>query len=199
MILGTAAAAIHMYKNTYTKGFIVTLAMLPLVVQVVIMLVNGNLGTGVAVAGAFSLIRFRSVPGTARDICAIFLSMVIGIATGTGYIFIGAALVAVFGVMTLIYVLTGFGGRRKPEKSLKITIPEGLDYTGVFDDLFEKYTTSCELEQVKTTNMGSLYQLKYVIRLKSAEIEKQFIDDLRCRNGNLEISCGKVSTGRDEL
>lgn len=199
VLLGAAAAGIYMFRNIYTKSFVVTIAMLPVAVQVVIMLVSGNLGAGVAIAGAFSLIRFRSVPGSAKDICTVFFTMAIGFATGMGYVGIAVLMTAVFGGLVVLYTVTGFGEGRKNEKELRISIPESLDYTEVFDDLFLEFTQRAELLRVKTTNMGSLYQLTYHIVLKDTDREKEFLDQLRCRNGNLDILCGRVSTTKEEL
>jgi len=198
-ILGIAIALIYMYHNNYSKNFVVTLALLPAVVQIVIMLVNGNLGTGVAVMGAFSLVRFRSYPGGAKEITIIFLAMGTGLATGMGFIAIAALFVVIIGLMNILLNVLKFGENKKIVKELKITIPETLDYTGLFDDLFDKYTTSVELQKVKTTHMGSLYQLQYHIELKDQAKEKAFIDEVRCRNGNLDIICGKISMNKDEL
>lgn len=199
LVLGVAAALIYMYKNTYSRSFAVTLALLPIMVQAVIMLVNGNLGTGVAVMGAFSLVRFRSVPGSAREIGAIFLAMALGLATGMGYLLIAAILLSLVGITTLLLVSIRFGAPRRTEKELKITIPESLDYEGLFDDLFKEYAVGAELVRVKTTNMGSLYELCYHISLSGSAIPKAFLDALRCRNGNLNILCGRVSTAKEEL
>lgn len=201
IILGTLLAWVHSLYNNSSKGFVMTIALLPAIVQMVIMLVNGNLGTGIAVMGAFSLVRFRSIPGSAKEINSIFMAMAVGLATGTGYIAVAAIFVVIIGGLSIIYNITGFGEKKQKqeEKELKITIPEGLDYTGVFDDLFEKYTTNHELMQIKTANMGSLYKLDYRVKLKEAGQEKSFMDELRCRNGNLEITCGRVATIHDEL
>lgn len=199
LALGVISALFYMYRNHSTKGFVVTLALLPTVVQLVIMLVNGNLGAGVAVAGTFSLVRFRSAPGSARDICSIFLAMGIGLATGMGYIGIAALFVVIVGLATLIFYSTRCGESGAGEKELKITIPESLDYSSVFDDLLGKYTRHWELIRVKTTNMGSLYELTYMITLRRGASEKKLIDDIRCRNGNLNIACGRVCTAREEL
>jgi hypothetical protein len=188
-----------MYKNTYSKPYVVTLVLLPVIVQYVIMLVNGNLGIGVAVAGAFTLVRFRSVPGSAKDIVSIFLAMAVGLATGMGYIGIAAVLLISAGGVMLILQSTSFAEPGKRLKSLKITIPESLDYDGAFDELFNKYTSSFELTKVKTTAMGSLFELFYEIKLKPGANEKEFIDSLRCRNGNLSISLGHLSTVKEEL
>ncbi|MEA4910995.1 MAG: DUF4956 domain-containing protein [Oscillospiraceae bacterium] len=199
LVFGLLAAGIYMFRNAYSKNFVVTIALLPLMVQAVILLVNGNLGAGVAVAGAFSLVRFRSVPGNARDISSVFLSMAIGLATGMGYIGIAALFLLLIGAVNCLLYVTGFGDDRKAEKELKITIPESIDYTEVFDDLFEKFAKRHELVKVKTTNMGSLYELSYRVALKDASKEKDFIDALRCRNGNLNITCGRVSVVKEEL
>lgn len=198
LVLGLIVSLIHIFRNHYTKSFVVTLALMPAIVQMVIMLVNGNLGTGVAVMGAFSLVRFRSLPGSAREIGSIFLAMAVGLATGMGYLAVAGLFVLVMGGAVLLYTLTRFG-EQKPQKELKITIPESLDYGGVFDDLLEEYTSKWELYQVRTTNMGSLYKLDYRIVLKNPVREKELIDQLRCRNGNLEISCGRVAAERDIL
>lgn len=190
LILGAAIAFTYMYKSRYNKSFVVTLALLPLIVQVVIMFVNGNLGTGVAVAGAFSLVRFRSVPGSAKEIGSIFMAMALGLGTGMGYIGTCIIFTLVICAASIFYYHSKIGSPQKIEKELKVTIPEGLDYTGIFDDIFEEYTTSSELVRVKTTSMGSLFQLFYRIELKDSSCEKELIDEIRCRNGNLDIICG---------
>ncbi|WP_071131421.1 DUF4956 domain-containing protein [Enterococcus timonensis] len=200
LLLGCVVAASYMYKNFYTKNFVVTLAILPLLVQLVIMLVNGNLGAGVAVLGAFSLIRFRSVPGGSKEIVSIFWSMGIGLATGMGYI--GYA--ALFSVVTFVFYFllntSHFGKMRpSPYKHLKVTLAEDLDFPEIFDDLLKKYTVSNELQQVKTTEMGSLFELNYLVELKDLSQQKQFIDELRVRNGNLPISLNRVGTQKEEL
>lgn len=193
---GLLLAAAYSYKTRYTKSFLMALAMLPAVVCVVIMMVNGNVGTGVAVAGTFSLVRFRSAQGTAKEIGALFLAMGTGIITGMGYLGYAVLFALVLSAVTVLYSRFDFGGRKKGEryKVLHITIPEDLDYTGVFDEILDKYTSSHELTQVKTTNMGSLFRLTYMLVLQNAEAEKELIDKLRCRNGNLEISISVVET-----
>lgn len=199
LVLGFGVAFVYMYKNKYSKNFVVTLALLPALIQLVIMMVNGNLGAGVAVMGAFSLVRFRSVPGTSKEICSIFFAMALGLTTGMGYIGYAAIFFLIIGAVILILAATNFGGKTSSEKELKIAIAESLDYNGIFDDLFDKYTNSVELVRVKTTNMGSLYELQYHISIKDQALEKEFIDEIRCRNGNLNITCGKVPTNKDEL
>lgn len=198
-ILGLFGALIYMYKNTYTKNFAITLVMLPAVVQVVIMMVNGNVGTGVAVMGAFGLVRFRSAPGGAKEICSIFLAMAIGLACGMGYIAIAAIFLVAYGFVMIALNATPFAESEAAQRELKITIPESLDYSGVFDDLFKEYTDKAILSKVKTTNMGSLYELTYTIVIKNIALEKELIDKIRCRNGNLNIVCGRIPTNKDEL
>ncbi len=190
LLIGLLLAAVYTYKTRYTKSFLITLAMLPAIVCVIIMMVNGNVGAGVAVAGAFSLVRFRSVPGTAKEIGAIFLAMSTGLVAGMGYLGYGVLFALLIGAATLLYNKLDLGSRKNAEsyKVLHITIPEDLDYTGAFDEVLDKYTFSHELVQVKTTNMGSLFRLTYNLVLKGPEAEKELIDKLRCRNGNLEIS-----------
>lgn len=194
LALGLGVALLCMYKSGYTQSFIVTLAMLPAVVQVIIMLVNGNIGTGVAVAGAFGLVRFRSAPGTAKEIGMIFLAMAIGLATGMGYVVLAALFFAVMALFILALSRLRFGGGNENERELKITIPENLDYEGLFDDLFRQYARSVRLDRVKTSNMGTLYELDYRIVLKEERVPKEFLDELRCRNGNLNIVCGRVAS-----
>lgn len=196
---GVIIARIHMYKNQYSKNFILTLILLPLIVQTVIMLVNGNLGTGVAVAGAFSLVRFRSVPGNSREIASIFLGMTVGLAAGMGYVAIGGLLVLIVGIIMLLVANLPVGQMNQMMRDLKVTIPENLDYEGIFDDLFAEYTTQNELLKVRTVNMGSLYELHYHILFRGDKNEKKFLDELRCRNGNLTIVCGRVAQDREAL
>lgn len=201
LALGLVLSFAYMYRTRYTKSFVITLALLPAVVCVVIMLVNGNVGTGVAVAGAFSLVRFRSVPGTAKEICTLFLAMGAGLIAGMGYLGFAVLFTVVMGVMFVLYNRLDFGVRKNSEafKIFTITIPEDIDYTGVFDDIFSAYTRSHELVRVKTTNMGSMFKLTYHVELSDATREKEMIDRIRCRNGNLEIAVSKQETGQAEL
>ena len=190
LVLGAVMALVYCFRTVHSASFVVTMALLPATVAVVIMMVNGNLGAGVAVAGAFSLVRFRSTPGTAKEIGAIFATMAVGLACGMGYPFFGLLFALIFCAASLLYALIGFGGRRNAVmyRILRITVPEDLDYPTVFDDLLQKYASSVRLTDVKTTNLGSLNRLTYELTLRKAGTEKEFIDELRCRNGNLEIS-----------
>ncbi|MBR4212174.1 MAG: DUF4956 domain-containing protein [Oscillibacter sp.] len=193
LLLGLGAALLSMYKNRYSQSFAVTLALLPAMVQVVIMLVNGNIGAGVAVAGAFGLVRFRSAPGTAREIGLIFLAVTLGIATGMGYVALAVVFFLVIALYGVALMSLRFGAGRANERLLRITIGENLDYEGLFDDLLDQYASRWELDRVKTTNMGTLYELTYKVVLRGARVPKEFLDALRCRNGNLNIVCGRVT------
>lgn len=201
LMIGAFITWVYTYKSRYTASFVITLAMLPAVVCIVIMMVNGNVGAGVAVAGAFSLVRFRSVPGTAKEIGTIFLAMAAGLIAGMGYLGFAVLFSLIMGLVMLMLNITGFGTHKKAtnDKTLKITIPEDLNYGEVFDDLFKQYLTRCEVIAVKTSNMGSLYKLTYHITLKDQKQEKKFIDELRCRNGNLEISIMQQEVNVNEL
>jgi len=198
LLIGLFLAVVYGYRSRQSESFLTSLALLPAVVCVVIMTVNGNVGTGVAVAGAFSLVRFRSAPGNAREISAIFLAMGAGLMAGMGYLGYAVVFTLILGGVSCLYSM--FWNRTKTEKlSLHVTIPEDLDYRDVFDDLFEQYTSSSELVNVKTTNMGSLFKLNYSIQMKPETSEKEFLDQLRCRNGNLEISLMKAENSLCEL
>ena len=201
LVIGLLIALVYTFRSTYTKSFVVTLALLPAVVSVIIMMVSGSLGAGIAVAGTFSLVRFRSVPGTAREICSIFLAMAAGLAAGMGYIGFAFLFAVIMLAMSLLYQKLHLGERKNAElqKTLRITVPEDLDYDGVFEDLLKEYTLEHKLMGVKTTNMGSLFRLTYDVTMKGGANEKELIDALRCRNGNLEISSSVRATAENEL
>lgn len=201
LLVGLILAAGYAFRSRYTKSFVMTMVLLPTVVCVVIMLVNGNVGTGVAVAGAFSLVRFRSVPGTAKEITMLFLAMGAGLIAGMGYLGYALLFTVIMCLLTMLFTGLNLGTRRNAAryKTLNITIPEDLDYTGVFDDIFEDYTTDCELVRVKTTNMGSMFRLTYDLTLRDESREKEMIDQLRCRNGNLEITVSKQELSANVL
>lgn len=201
LICGLILCGCYIFRTRHTASFAATLALLPAVVCVVIMMVNGNIGAGVAVAGAFSLVRFRSVPGTAREIGAIFLAMGAGLIAGMGYLGYAILASAVLGGISLLYTFFGqtVGKKISAYRMLRITIPEDLDYIDVFEPILMEYTKSHELVQVKTTNMGSLFRLTYNITIKDAAKEKELIDLLRTRNGNLEIAISRQETTVSEL
>lgn len=194
---GVLTALAASFRSHASKSFLTSLILLPMIVCTVIAMVNGNIGTGVAVMGAFSLIRFRSVPGKARDIVVIFLSMTAGLACAGGYVGIALVFTLIVGLGMVIISLVPMGNERCMD--LHITIPENLRYANEFDDLFSKYLKSHRLVQAKTTNMGSLYKLHYRVEMKDAKQGQAFIDDLRCRNGNLEIALCEVMGGMEEL
>lgn len=188
LVLGAVIAWAAGFRSRQSKSFLLAVLLIPVIVQLVIMLVNDNVGAGVAVMGAFSLVRFRSAPGSAKEIVSIFLAMATGLATAKGYLTLAAVFVI---IIALIIVLSNFIRLKDSDdlqRELKITIPEDLNYAHAFDDLFETYTSQTKLLNVKTTNMGSLYKLSYRIELKTEDDVQAFIDALRCRNGNLEIS-----------
>lgn len=201
IVIGIFFSFVYAYKSRATKSFMITLAMLPAVVCVVIMMVNGNVGAGVAVAGAFSLVRFRSVPGSAKEIGTIFLAMGAGLITGMGYLAYAVLFALILGLFMLVLNLVGYGESKSGvnQRVLRITIPEDLNFNHMFDDLFEKYTKSCDVISVKTANMGSLYKLQYQLELINPDLEKEFMDELRCRNGNLEIAMSRQEARVDEL
>ena len=190
LLIGLIFAACYAISARCTRSFGVTLALLPAVVCVVIMMVNGNVGAGVAVAGAFSLVRFRSVPGTAREIGMLFIAMGAGLIVGMGYIAFSLLFALIAAAAFVLYNKIGIGavGSSERARTLGVTIPENLNYTDVFKDIFEKYTKSCELVKIKTTNLGSMFKLTYEVILRNPSEEREMIDEIRTRNGNLEVS-----------
>ena len=196
-LCGLITAMAASVKSHSSKSILISLVLLPMIIDTVIVMVNGNIGTGVAVMGAFSLVRFRSVAGKARDIASIFLAMTAGLACAAGYVVVALLFtVIVYAVMVVLAVIP-MGSERQVE--LHITVPESLRFAHEFDDLFEKYTKSCRLVKTKTTNMGSLYKLQYSMEMKDASQQQEFIDELRCRNGNLEIAISEIVEGSDTL
>lgn len=191
ILLGFIIALTHKHTSRYNKNFLITVTMLPILVQAVMLMVNGNLGTSVAIMGAFGLVRFRSLPGTSKEILIVFFAMAVGLATGMGQL-VFAAILTIVGCIIIVGLnkITVFNKNEK-EKELKIEIPENLDYTEVFDDIFDKYHVKANLEKTKTTNMGSLFELKYSVIIDERCNEKKFIDELRTRNSNLKISLSR--------
>lgn len=201
LLIGLILSLAYAFKTRYTESFLITLALLPAAVCVVIMMVNGNIGAGVAVAGAFSLVRFRSAPGSAKEIVAIFLAMGAGLIAGMGYLGFAILFTVIMCLIFILYNALRFGAKQNEaaRKTVKITIPEDLDYSGAFDDIFEEFTMENELIKVKTHNMGSMFRLTYNVTLKDITKEKDFIDQLRIRNGNLEIMVSKQEGSSHEL
>lgn len=197
LISGAVVAMASSYKSRTSKSFFATLIILPFAVHTVILMVNGNIGAGIAVAGAFSLIRFRSVPAKAREIISLFVAMAAGLACASGYIGISLIFTAIACIAMIL--LASINMRSDREQELRITIPEDINFTGVFDDLFEKYTTRATLISVKSANMGSLYKLTYRIEMKNDNEMRDFIDDIRVRNGNLEIALFRIDVNSEEL
>ena len=199
LVLGAVIAFTAGFRAKQSKSFLLALFLIPAIVQTVIMLVNGSVGTGVAVMGAFSLVRFRSVAGSAKEIVSIFLAMATGLATAMGYIGLAAIFVVIICIVMLITSFIHFKERDDLVRSLKITVPEDLNYAHEFDEIFEKYTRNAKLLTVKTSNMGSLYKLLYRVELNSEDQIQRFIDELRIRNGNLEIAVLMPETEESRL
>lgn len=193
LVLGLISAVVYMFRSYCSKNLAVTLTLIPPIVAMLIMMVNGlATGAGIAVLGVFSLVRFRSQPGSSREILAIMLSMAIGLACGGGYITFAVFAAIFVCIIWLVLFATPFGSTNK--KELKIDIPENLDYEGLFDDIFSEFTARQELIAVKTVQMGSVYELRYQVTFKRGKNEKEFLDALRARNGNLPVQVGRVST-----
>ena len=199
LVLGVIIALVYRSSHSHTSSFAVVLAVLPVVESVIIMLVNGNLGTGLVVLGAFGLIRFRSATGSAWDIGFIFFSMVVGLTVGLGFLTLAALLTIVVCIVMYVLERLHFGINIPKEKQLRVTIPEDLEYSGIFDDLFQTYANYYRLERVKTINLGTMYELTYIIDLKDPEKEKELVDALRCRNGNLTVIIGTLLRDKDDL
>ena len=187
IILGIVIAVVHRYTSKYTKNFLVTLAVLPILVQSIILMVSGNLGTSVAIVGAFGLVRFRSLPGTSKEILSVFFAMTVGLATGMGQLVFAGIITLIVSSVLIVFSKIKFGNAKESVKILKVTMPDNLDYTNVFDDIFEVYVKSYSIDSVKTVNLGSLFEITYMVNKKKDINEKKFIDDIRCRNGNLKI------------
>lgn len=193
LALGIGTALVFQFRTKHTASMATTLAIMPPAIALVIMLVNGNIGAGVAVAGAFALVRFRSLPGTAKEIAAIFVAMAVGLACGMTQLLLAVIFFAIMSVTVIVLTLIGFGDKSAKMRQLRVTIPEDLDYYELFDDLMEKYTTEWELSRVKTTNMGTLYELWFDVMLKDEKQAKEFMDAVRCRNGNLRVMMGRIA------
>ena len=199
VICGLIISLVYKICEHPSKSFSITLALLPAIVQMVIMMVNGNLGVGVAVAGSFSLVKFRSLPGKASDILVIFLSMALGLCTGMGYVVFALALSIILAAVLFIFAKTPILDADTSYRNLRIVIPEDLDYTEVFNDIFKKYTKKADIQSVRTMNLGTMYQITYDIELRDVMKEKEMLDAIRVRNGNLAIISSNTPTQESEL
>ena len=199
LLLGLVIAKVYQFKTVYSKSFVMSLALLPTLIAIVIFLVNGSLGAGVAVMGAFSLIRFRSAPGGAKELVSIFLVMTIGIAIGMGYLVFATIFTLIMSLAMMLLEVVNFGQMKHSMRQLTIVIPESLDYESMFDEIFNQAANHVELANVKTSDMGSLFKIKYIIQLNGRMTEKELIDALRTRNGNLEIAISRYITKENEL
>lgn len=200
MVLGLVISIVHkITSKRASNNFLISLVVLPVLVQVVILLVNGNLGTSLAVAGAFSLIRFRSMQGNAKEMISVFWAMAVGLALGMGYIAYSVIFTVILAVLMVIITKIADKKENVTNRKLKIIVPESLDYETVFDDVFDEFTRSRELEKVKTTNMGSMYELIYNVNLKEDKSQKELLDELRTRNGNMLVALERPEINDVEL
>ena len=199
MVLGFVVSIYYMFRNTYSKSFVPSLILIPAIECVVIIMINGNMGAGIAVAGSFALIRFRSARGSAKDLTAIFMAMAIGIICGTGYIGIAVLFTLIVCVVGMFLSFAKYGECDGKMRYLKITVPENLNYDEAFEEVLDNYCSSYEIEKVKTLSLGSLFRIDYSIVMKDTSKIKAMIDDLRIRNNNLEIVCGKEAVSKEEL
>lgn len=197
LILGLVIAHTHKKTSRYSKDFLITLSILPVLIQTIMIMVNGNLGTSVAILGAFSLVRFRSIPGTSKEILSVIFAMTIGLATGMGHAIFASIITIIVSLAIILFSKVNIFALNKEEQILKITIPENMDYTTMFDKIFKKYTKEVYLESSKTTNMGSLFELTYRITLNNKVNEKEFIDEIRVKNGNLKVMLSHNIKGTD--
>lgn len=198
--LGLVAALLYRLNNPrVSKNLMVTLVVLPILVQSVIMMVNGSVGAGLAVMGAFNLVRFRSAPGTSRELCYVFLAMGVGLATGMGYLGFAVMITLAAGIILALLGFTPLFGIVRSSKLLRILIPEDLDYMSAFADLFREYTISHRLLMSKTVSMGTLYELRYELVMKDSTKEKEFLDKIRSRNGNLTVMCSIMTDNHEEM
>ena len=199
MVLGFVVSIYYMFRNTYSKSFVPSLILIPAIECVVIVMINGNMGAGIAVAGSFALIRFRSARGSAKDLTAIFMAMAIGIICGTGYIGIAVLFTLIVCAVGMFLSFAKYGECDGKMRYLKITVPENLNYDEAFEEVLDNYCSSYEIEKVKTLSLGSLFRVDYSIVMKDTSKIKAMIDDLRIRNNNLEIVCGKEAVSKEEL
>ena len=198
LILGVLTSLVFSYKHRLSSSLAFTLVILPVAMCMVIMMINGNLGLAVSVAGSFTLVRFRSIAGTGREISAIFVDMALGVITGMGYLGIAAVFFAVVAVTALVLTVLHFG-EGIFEKMLKVTLPDNYDYSTLFDDVFAKYGIKASIERIKTTNLGSLIEVTYRISLPDSNIPKAFLDDIRAKNANLEVQIFSASELTERL
>lgn len=190
LALGFGISLVYMLthkKEVYTSSFIIALIMLPAIIAMIILLVGNNVARAFSLAGAFSLIRFRSAPGNSKDIAYVFFTLGVGLACGMGYIAYAALFALIMCLAMLVLTKVRFGSSRNHPMSLKIVIPENMQYDGVFDGVLKEYTNACRLCKVKTTEFGSLFEITYEITMKDTADSKQLIDRLRCLNGNMNV------------
>lgn len=199
IILGIVISWTHKATTKTTPNFLLTLGILPMLVEVIILLASGQVEVSLAVAGAFSLVRFRSMPGNSKEIVSVFWAMAIGSALGLGYIWLSVIVTIIVAILMFVYTSILNKSTDNSQRRLKVVIPENLDYDDVFKELLKKYTKEYELRKAKTTNMGSTYELTYFVSLKNGVKEKQFMDDIRVRNGNMTVLLERPEISEVEL
>lgn len=202
VILGFIVSAVYMISSKskkYSANFACTLVVLPVIVTAIIMLIGSDIAKAISLGGVFALVRFRSVPGDSKDIVSVFYCMSVGLACGMGYVVFATFLAAVIAVLYIVLSYAKYGEKKSTLKQLKVTIPEDINYKGLFDDLFEDYTIKATLVKVRTINLGTLYELTYELYMKDDIEEKEFLDSIRCRNNNLNISLNRISDRSDML
>lgn len=199
LVLGILAALYYTRKNMTTRSFALTVAILPLITASVILVVNGNLGAGIAVAGSFSLIRFRSVQGSGQEILAVFLAASLGLCLGAGYVGIACILLVLYLAAMALLDLVRFGSSGEKQRELRVSLPESLEYDGLLDDVLSSYCSKWELQRVRSVEMGTVFQLVYRVSLRDLSRSKDFLDCLRERNGNLPVSLGILPDARDSM
>ncbi len=197
IILGFMISLVHKYTSKYSKNFLITITLLPILVETVMLMVNGNLGTSIAIMGAFSLVRFRSIPGTSREILIVFFAMSVGLACGMGQVWFAIIITIICCVLLFLLNKVSLFDKDKKQKNLKVLIPENLDYDDIFQDIFDEFTDYVYLEKTKTVNMGSMFELSYIINLKDNIKEKEFIDKIRMRNSNLKVVLERIADSYD--
>ena len=195
---GILTAFVYAIKSNYSKNMLITLVILPVIVDVVLTIINGSIGVGIAIAGTFGLVRFRSVPGSAKEICYIFLSMANGLMCSAGQVGYGGIVLGAVLVILLAFKFIPIKNNGSCERDVRITVPESLNYTEAFTEIFNKYAFQTELVKVKTTNMGSTFDLTFSIIMKDPKKEKEMIDEIRIRNGNLPVM-SSISAKANEL
>lgn len=193
--LGAMISITYMKTQTvYTQSFALTMIVLPTIVAIIILLIGSNIARAFSLAGAFSIIRFRSAPGDPKDIAFVLFTMAAGLACGVGAYGYAVLFTIVLCLLMFLLKAVKFGSKSSTQKLLKVTIPENLSYEEAFAEVFNVFSVQYELRKVRTTELGSLYELVYAVTLDPSTNQKELLDAIRCRNGNLDISLTMTPT-----